>query len=123
MSAAAMQVPIEDTDPFGPLTPVRLGDGVVAALSGAILDGRLEAGARLPSARQLARDWRVSRNTVDDALAVVLHLNVGEGEGRGPQVLREDLRDAVGRSANLDLLREIGLDGRDGVRRDRGRSA
>ena len=35
----------------------------------AILDGRLGAGARLPSARGLAADWRVSRNTVDDAIA------------------------------------------------------
>ena len=38
---------------------------------GAIVDGRLPAGARLPSARHLARDWRVSRNTVDDAMAAL----------------------------------------------------
>ncbi|MEP7276107.1 MAG: PLP-dependent aminotransferase family protein [Betaproteobacteria bacterium] len=35
----------------------------------AIVDGRLVRGQRLPSARQLAADWRVARNTVDDALA------------------------------------------------------
>ncbi|MEO5693995.1 MAG: PLP-dependent aminotransferase family protein [Usitatibacter sp.] len=34
----------------------------------AILDGRLERGARLPSARALARDLKVSRNTIDEAL-------------------------------------------------------
>jgi len=35
----------------------------------AMQDGRLTPGARLPSARQLAADWRVARNTVDDAIA------------------------------------------------------
>ena len=35
----------------------------------AIVGGRLGQGERLPSARQLARDWHVSRTTVDDALA------------------------------------------------------
>ena len=34
----------------------------------AIVEGRLAPGARLPSARQLAADWGVARNTVDDAL-------------------------------------------------------
>jgi GntR family transcriptional regulator/MocR family aminotransferase len=34
----------------------------------AILDGRLWPGARLPAARELARDWKVARNTIDEAL-------------------------------------------------------
>ncbi len=34
----------------------------------AIAGGRLQRGARLPSARTLAADWGVSRNTVDDAI-------------------------------------------------------
>jgi len=34
----------------------------------AIVDGRLAPGMRLPSARLLAADWRISRNTIDDAL-------------------------------------------------------
>ena len=37
----------------------------------AIVEGRIAPGDRLPSARQLASDWRVSRNTVDDALAAL----------------------------------------------------
>ena len=50
----------------------------------AIVDGRIAHGQRLPSARQLARDWRVSRNTVDDALAAlqsegVIERRVGAG--------------------------------------------
>jgi len=34
----------------------------------AILDGRLWCGARLASARELARDWKIARNTIDEAL-------------------------------------------------------
>jgi GntR family transcriptional regulator/MocR family aminotransferase len=34
----------------------------------AILDGRLWPGARLPSSRSLASDWKIARNTIDDAL-------------------------------------------------------
>ena len=50
----------------------------------AIVAGRVGHGERLPSARQLARDWRVSRNTVDDALAAlqaegVIERRVGAG--------------------------------------------
>lgn len=50
----------------------------------AIVTGRVPQGARLPSARQLARDWHVSRTTVDDALATlqaegVIERRVGAG--------------------------------------------
>jgi GntR family transcriptional regulator/MocR family aminotransferase len=50
----------------------------------AIVGGRLGHGERLPSARQLARDWHVSRTTVDDALAAlqsegVIERRVGAG--------------------------------------------
>jgi GntR family transcriptional regulator/MocR family aminotransferase len=34
----------------------------------AILDGRLPRGTRLPAARELARQWKVARNTIDEAL-------------------------------------------------------
>lgn len=50
----------------------------------AIVAGRVGHGERLPSARQLAGDWNVSRNTVDDALAAlqsegVIERRVGAG--------------------------------------------
>jgi GntR family transcriptional regulator/MocR family aminotransferase len=35
----------------------------------AILEGALRPGDRIPSSRRLAQDWRVARNTVDEALA------------------------------------------------------
>src|SRR5690348_3350430 len=37
---------------------------LIRALKGAILDGRVAAGARLPASRSLAREIDVSRNTV-----------------------------------------------------------
>ncbi len=46
-----------------------LRDQIYKTCLAAIVDGRLAEGARLPSARQLALDWRISRNTVDDAIA------------------------------------------------------
>ena len=48
-------------DPFGPLAPVRLADGVLAALSQAILDGRLKPGESLPSEAALAARFGVSK--------------------------------------------------------------
>lgn len=48
-----------------------LRDQIYKACLGAIVDGRLAPGARLPSSRQLAVDWQVARNTVDDALAAL----------------------------------------------------
>jgi len=46
-----------------------LRDQIYKTCLAAIVEGRLARGARLPSSRQLAVDWRVARNTVDDALA------------------------------------------------------
>ena len=52
-----------------------LRDQVYKTFLRGIVDGRFPPGARLPSARQLAADWKVARNTVDDALAQL------QGEG------------------------------------------
>lgn len=79
MSAAVMQ---EEADPFGPLTPVRLGDGVVAALSGAILDGRLQPGQALPAEGRLAERFGVSKQVVREAvrqLAALGAVSIGQG--------------------------------------------
>ena len=46
-----------------------LRDRIHQACLAAIVEGRLAPGARIPSARQLAVDWGVARNTVDDALS------------------------------------------------------
>jgi GntR family transcriptional regulator/MocR family aminotransferase len=58
--------------------PLNIGPGmeglglraqIYKACLDAIVDGRLSPGTRLPSARQLALEWHVSRNTVDEAIA------------------------------------------------------
>lgn len=43
--------------------------GVYRAVVDAILDGRLAPGTRLPSARQLASEWKLARGVVDEAFA------------------------------------------------------
>ena len=74
--------------PFLPLGPAVSGLSLRARIRRscleAIVAGRIGHGDRLPSARQLARDWRVSRTTVDDALAAlqaegVIERRVGSG--------------------------------------------
>ena len=71
----------------------RLGlrDRIYEACLAAIRDGRLAAGRRLPSARQLATDWSVARNTIDDALSQlhaegVIVRRVGDGTFVAPGV-------------------------------------
>ncbi|HEY5863403.1 MAG TPA: PLP-dependent aminotransferase family protein [Casimicrobiaceae bacterium] len=65
-SAASVAIPLV----AGPVAAEGgLRDQIYKACLAAIDEGRLGRGARLPSARQLAADWRVARNTVDDALA------------------------------------------------------
>jgi GntR family transcriptional regulator / MocR family aminotransferase len=54
------------------------------AVHHAIASGALRGGVRLPSARQLAEDWRVSRNAVDEAFAQLqleglIERRVGDG--------------------------------------------
>jgi GntR family transcriptional regulator/MocR family aminotransferase len=75
-------------DPIAMLDGREAGAGlrerIYRTLHRAIAEGRLAPGQRLPSARDLAGDWHVSRNTVDDALAQLqaeglLERSVGAG--------------------------------------------
>lgn len=66
----------------------------------AILDGSLAPGARLPSARRLAADWQVARNTVDDALAQLqaegwIERRVGDGTRVAPALHRPQAPRAI----------------------------
>lgn len=56
-----------DSSDTGPTLPWRAR--IHRRLCDAIRAGQLPAGSRLPSARQLAREWGVARSTVDDAFA------------------------------------------------------
>jgi GntR family transcriptional regulator/MocR family aminotransferase len=81
-----------------------LRDGIYRACVAAIRDGRLAAGRRLPSSRQLASDWQVARNTVDDALAQLqseglIVRRVGAGTFVAPDVVaRSPAADAAHRA-------------------------
>ncbi|MFJ7956827.1 PLP-dependent aminotransferase family protein [Streptomyces sp. NPDC096319] len=71
------------------LRGTRLRAGLMDALREAVRSGRLEAGTRLPSSRQLAADLGMARNTVADAYAEL----VAEGwltarQGSGTRVAR-----------------------------------
>jgi len=80
-------------DPFGPLAPVRLADGVLAALSGAILDGRLKPGEALPSEAALATRFGVSKQVVREAVRQLAALGAVQiGQGRATRVV--ELTDA-----------------------------
>ena len=84
----------------------------------AIVAGTLLPGARLPSARALAADWKVARNTIDDALAQLqsegwIERRVGDGTrvapslraNRLPRVVPPRAPSAFGRAAVAALSR------------------
>ncbi len=79
-----------EADPFGMtrmLAPVRLADGVLAELTGAILDGRLPEGAPLPSEARLAARFGVSKQVVREAIRQLAALGILEiGQGRATRV-------------------------------------
>jgi GntR family transcriptional regulator/MocR family aminotransferase len=62
---AALLPLLEDPDSSGLTRAAQ----VYKTLLRAIIDGRLPSGTRLPSARVLAADWKISRNTIDEAFA------------------------------------------------------
>lgn len=57
-------------DPSEPA--LRKGELIYRTVARAILAGTLAPGTRIPSSRALADDWRISRNTIDDALLRLL---------------------------------------------------
>ncbi len=69
------------------LVPIRLADGVVSALSGAILEGRLRPGDPLPAESRLAETFGVSKQVVREAVRQLAALGaVRVGQGRSTRV-------------------------------------
>ncbi|WP_376088899.1 FadR/GntR family transcriptional regulator [Roseomonas sp. CCTCC AB2023176] len=69
--------------PDDAVVPIRLADGVVTALSRAILEGRLRPGDPLPAESRLAERFGVSKQVVREAvrqLAALGALQVGQGK-------------------------------------------
>ena len=92
---------------FRPVRPTRASSEVVTQIREAILSGRFRPGDRLPTERELAQQFGVSRVTVRDALRALeagglIRVKVG-GQG-GPYVAEPDisqLSDSLG--AHLQL--------------------
>lgn len=82
------------TEPaFTPIQPARASTNVIAQVREAIMSGRFRTGDRLPTEREMARQFGVSRVTVRDALraleaAGLIEIRVG-GQG-GPYVREPD---------------------------------
>ena len=67
---------------------MRLADGVLAALSQAILDGRLKPGEALPSEAALAASFGVSKQVVREAVRQLAALGAVQiGQGRATRVV------------------------------------
>jgi DNA-binding FadR family transcriptional regulator len=78
---------------FTPIQPARASTNVITQVRAAIMSGRFRTGDRLPTEREMARQFGVSRVTVRDALraleaAGLLEIRVG-GQG-GPYVREPD---------------------------------
>lgn len=64
-------VPVESGSPFKALNNRRAFEQIIVQIEDAILDGRLRPGDRLPSERELADTFHVSRASVREALRVL----------------------------------------------------
>ncbi|MFI5952841.1 FadR/GntR family transcriptional regulator [Cryptosporangium sp. NPDC051539] len=109
---------------FEPVRPVRAYERVVEQIESALRRGDLRAGERLPSERELMRQFQVSRSTVREALRVLesnglLRSRQGDPQGAellplSPDTLRRPM-DKLARSGEIsfeDLLQfRILLDG------------
>jgi DNA-binding FadR family transcriptional regulator len=92
---------------FAPIRPTRASSDVIAQIRRAILSGQYRPGDRLPTEREMAQQFGVSRVTVRDALRALeanglVRVKVG-GQG-GPYVSEPDialLSDSIGTHLHL----------------------
>jgi DNA-binding FadR family transcriptional regulator len=92
---------------FAPIRPTRASSDVIAQIRRAILSGQYRPGDRLPTEREMAQQFGVSRVTVRDALRALeanglVRVKVG-GQG-GPYVAEPDialLSDSIGTHLQL----------------------
>src|SRR5215213_1126414 len=106
--ARRSDIPMFESAPaFSRITPTRASSDVIAQIRAAILSGRFRPGDRLPTERELAQQFGVSRVTVRDALRALeasglIRVRVG-GQG-GPYVAEPDvalLSEALGTHLRL----------------------
>src|SRR6266513_4653583 len=70
----------------------RVGRDLHRQLRSAIVDGRLHAGLRLPSTRELAAAFGISRNTVVNAYDLLLSEGYVRAQGRAGTLVADFLR-------------------------------
>ncbi|MCK2214964.1 TetR/AcrR family transcriptional regulator C-terminal domain-containing protein [Actinomadura sp. ATCC 31491] len=87
---------------------------IAADIKRRVADGRLRPGDRVPSTRQLARDWNVALATATRALALLAQEGVVIAEPRVGTVVAEPLRS--GRAAQGPAARRGAPAGPDGTR-------
>lgn len=83
---------VEARASFQPVSPRRTFQDILVQLEREIAGGRLRAGDQLPSERELAEQFDVSRASVREALRVLETLGVlrsQRGPGRGPTLVAE----------------------------------
>lgn len=79
---------------FKPIRPTRASSDVIEQIRVAILSGRMQPGDRLPTERELAAQFGVSRVTIRDALRALEAgglVRVKVGSGGGPYVAEPDV--------------------------------
>ncbi|MEV0622907.1 TetR/AcrR family transcriptional regulator C-terminal domain-containing protein [Nonomuraea sp. NPDC050404] len=79
---------------------------IAADIQRRIADGKLRPGERVPSTRQLARDWNVALATAAKALTLLAREGVVVAEPRVGTVVAQGQRAAKARSATSDVARE-----------------
>ena len=102
--------------PFQPPQRRRIHEDIAAQLRDAILDGRFDCGERLPPERELAREFRVNRTSIREAIKVLEGLGlvaVRQGDGATVQPLIEASFDVLapmifhGGRVNTQVLSEM----------------
>ncbi len=92
---------------YAPIQSLKVFERVAAQIEQRILDGELRSGDRLPTERELAEQFQVSRTAVREALKILAQKGlVDMRPGRGTMVINganQALRDSLGLAMKLQL--------------------
>ena len=93
---------------YAPIQPVKVFERVAEQIEKRILDGELRVGDRLPTERELAEQFRVSRTAVREALKILAQKGlVDMRPGRGTIVI-DGAREAMENSIGLLMKMKVG---------------
>ncbi|MBV9617414.1 MAG: FadR family transcriptional regulator [Ktedonobacteraceae bacterium] len=93
---------------YAPIQPVKVFERVAEQIEKRILDGELRVGDRLPTERELAEQFRVSRTAVREAMKILAQKGlVDMRPGRGTIVI-DGAREAMENSIGLLMKMKVG---------------